>query len=120
MFSTKYPFGCDGMHSLVREQAAIPFIGGEYEEDFVLADVEMDWPLGREEINIFFSDEGLVVVAPLPENHFRIVATMKETPPEPSIMDFQKILEERGPENSGVSIGRMAWSSRWSREVTPR
>ena len=43
---TKWLVGCDGMHSLVREQAPIPFIGGDYEESFVLADVEMDWPLG--------------------------------------------------------------------------
>ncbi len=77
---TKWLVGCDGMHSVVREQTAIPFIGGNYEESFVLADVEMDWPLDREEVSLFFSDKGLVVVAPLPGNHFRIVATMKEAP----------------------------------------
>jgi 2-polyprenyl-6-methoxyphenol hydroxylase-like FAD-dependent oxidoreductase len=47
---TKWLVGCDGMHSVVRQQAAIPFIGGDYEESFVLADVEMDWPLDREEL----------------------------------------------------------------------
>lgn len=65
-----------GMHSRVREQAAIPFIGGDCEESLVLADVEMDWPLDREEVSLFFSGKGLVVVAPLSGNHFRIVATM--------------------------------------------
>jgi 2-polyprenyl-6-methoxyphenol hydroxylase-like FAD-dependent oxidoreductase len=73
---TQWLVGCDGTNSVVRDQAAIPFIGGNYEESFVLADVEMEWPLDREEVGLFFSDKGLVVVAPLPGNHFRIVATM--------------------------------------------
>ena len=33
--------GCDGMHSTVRQAAGIGFEGGNYDENFVLADVEM-------------------------------------------------------------------------------
>ena len=113
---TKWVVGCDGMHSLVREQASIPFIGGDYEESFVLADVEMDWPLDREEVSLFFSGQGLVVVAPLPGNHFRIVATMKQAPPSPSIADFQQILAERGPEKANITIRRVVWASRFHLE----
>jgi 2-polyprenyl-6-methoxyphenol hydroxylase-like FAD-dependent oxidoreductase len=113
---TKWLVGCDGMHSVVREQASIPFIGGDYEESFVLADVEMDWPLDRDEVSLFFSDKGLVVVAPLPGNHFRIVATMKEAPPAPSIADLQQIFQERGPENAAITIGRIVWASRFHLE----
>jgi 2-polyprenyl-6-methoxyphenol hydroxylase-like FAD-dependent oxidoreductase len=113
---TKWVVGCDGMHSLVREQASIPFIGGDYEESFVLADVEMDWPLDREEVSLFFSGQGLVVVAPLPGNHFRIVATMKQAPPTPSIADFQQILAERGPEKANITIRRIVWASRFHLE----
>jgi 2-polyprenyl-6-methoxyphenol hydroxylase-like FAD-dependent oxidoreductase len=58
--------GCDGMHSRVREQSAIAFSGAEYEQSFVLADVHMDWPLGRDEVTLFYSPAGLAVVAPLP------------------------------------------------------
>jgi 2-polyprenyl-6-methoxyphenol hydroxylase-like FAD-dependent oxidoreductase len=57
---TKWLVGCDGMHRVVREQASIPFIGGNYEESFVLADMEMDWPLDREKRSLFLSDKGLV------------------------------------------------------------
>jgi 2-polyprenyl-6-methoxyphenol hydroxylase-like FAD-dependent oxidoreductase len=109
----KWVVGCDGMHSIVREQAAIPFEGDAYEESFVLADVVMDWPIPRDEVSLFFSTDGLVVVVPLPENHFRIVATMKVAPPEPAISDFQKILEERGPENGDIRIRSAPWSSRF-------
>jgi 2-polyprenyl-6-methoxyphenol hydroxylase-like FAD-dependent oxidoreductase len=108
---TQWLVGCDGMHSVVREQGAIPFIGGNYEESFVLADVEMDWPLDRQEVSLFFSDKGLIVVAPLPGDQFRIVATMKEAPPEPSIADLQHIFEERGPENAAIAIHRIVWAS---------
>jgi 2-polyprenyl-6-methoxyphenol hydroxylase-like FAD-dependent oxidoreductase len=112
----KWLVGCDGMHSVVREQAAIPFIGGNYEESFVLGDVKMDWPLDRDEVSLFFSGEGLVVVAPLPDDHFRIVATMKQAPSSPSIADFQEILAARGPENAFVKIHSIVWASRFQLE----
>lgn len=106
--------GCDGSHSVVREQAGISFEGGSYEEAFILADVEMDWPLGREEVNLFFSEQGLVVVAPLPGGHFRIVATVDgDGASEPGIKEFQNILEGRGPEGDAARIRRLVWSSRF-------
>jgi 2-polyprenyl-6-methoxyphenol hydroxylase-like FAD-dependent oxidoreductase len=110
---TKWVVACDGAHSVVREQASIPFEGGAYEESFILADVEMDWPLDREEVTLFYSDQGLMVVAPLPDNHFRIVATVQQAALEPSVADFESILYERGPKNGTISIRRMAWSSRF-------
>jgi 2-polyprenyl-6-methoxyphenol hydroxylase-like FAD-dependent oxidoreductase len=108
---TKWLAGCDGAHSLVREQAAIPFEGGEYEESFVLADVEMDWPIDRREVSLFFSGKGLLVVAPLPGDRFRIVATVEHAQETPSVEDFLCILAERGPENAAVAIRRLVWSS---------
>lgn len=72
---SRWLVGCDGMHSRVRELAQIPFEGAAYEQGFVLADVRMDWPLSREEVSLFYSPQGLMVVAPLPDEHFRIVAT---------------------------------------------
>ena len=112
----KWVVGCDGMHSVVREQASIPFIGGDYEESFVLADVEMDWTLGREEVSLFFSDQGLVVVAPLPGGLFRVVATMQQAQSAPSIKVLQQILEERGPERTSITIRRIVWTSRFHLE----
>ncbi|HEX4278959.1 MAG TPA: FAD-dependent monooxygenase [Bryobacteraceae bacterium] len=109
----KWVIGCDGAHSFVREQAAIPFEGGAYDESFILADVEMEWPLDQKEVTLFYSEQGLVVVAPLPGNHFRIVATVHQASSEPSQADFESILAERGPQNAAISIRRMVWSSRF-------
>ena len=110
---TKWLIGCDGAHSFVREQAAIPFEGGAYEESFILADVEMDWPLDRDEVTLFYSEKGLVVVAPLPKNHYRIVATVAQAQAEPSLADFELVLNERGPQSGAISIRRMGRSSRF-------
>jgi 2-polyprenyl-6-methoxyphenol hydroxylase-like FAD-dependent oxidoreductase len=105
--------GCDGMHSTVRQQSGIAFPGGEYEASFVLADVSMDWPLSREEVTLFYSPKGLVVVAPLPKERFRIVATVDEAPEVPSREFVQAVLDARGPTVNPGRIHDIAWSSRF-------
>src|SRR5579871_1910671 len=61
----------------------------------------------------FYSEKGLMVVAPLPRDHFRIVATVQQAAPRPSLDDFAAVLKERGPETGRVAIRRMLWSSRF-------
>jgi 2-polyprenyl-6-methoxyphenol hydroxylase-like FAD-dependent oxidoreductase len=105
--------GCDGMHSTVRQQSGIAFPGGEYEASFVLADVSMEWPLSREEVTLFYSPKGLVVVAPLPNERFRIVATVDEAPEVPSLEFMQAVLDARGPTTNPGRLHDVAWSSRF-------
>lgn len=112
-FAAKYVVGCDGMHSVVRQQAGIEFEGGSYGQSFVLADVAMDWPFGREEVSLFFSSKGLAVIAPLPHDRFRIVVTADEAPEHPSTADVQALLDERGPREKRGHIESIAWSSRF-------
>jgi 2-polyprenyl-6-methoxyphenol hydroxylase-like FAD-dependent oxidoreductase len=89
--------GCDGMHSIVR----------------TLADVRMQWPLSREEVTLFYSPAGLMVVAPLPEDHYRIVATVNQAPENPSSGYMQKLLDERGPAAHPIRVRDLVWSSRF-------
>jgi 2-polyprenyl-6-methoxyphenol hydroxylase-like FAD-dependent oxidoreductase len=105
--------GCDGMHSTVREQAGIGFTGSPYAESFVLADVHMYWPLSRREVHLFFSPAGLVVVAPLPEDRFRIVATMDEAPEHPAPTELQALLDARGPVRERAVVRDVVWGSRF-------
>jgi 2-polyprenyl-6-methoxyphenol hydroxylase-like FAD-dependent oxidoreductase len=109
----RYVAGCDGMHSAVREQAGIGFTGDRYEHSFVLADVRMTWPLSRDAVNLFFSPRGLVVVAPLPEQRFRIVATLDDAPEQPSAADVQRLLDDRGPSLVPAHVTEVVWSSRF-------
>jgi 2-polyprenyl-6-methoxyphenol hydroxylase-like FAD-dependent oxidoreductase len=102
------------MHSIVRQSAAIGFAGAAYEQSFVLADVEMTWGPGREEVMLFFSPAGLLVVAPLPApNTFRIVATLDVAPEQPNASDVQALLDARGPSTGGAHVARVLWGSRF-------
>ncbi len=111
--SSRWVVGCDGMHSRVRDDAGIAFTGAAYEQSFVLADVHMDWPLASDEVSLFFSPEGLVVVAPLPGNHYRIVATADNAPENPTVDYFQALLDARGPHATPARIRDSAWTSRF-------
>jgi 2-polyprenyl-6-methoxyphenol hydroxylase-like FAD-dependent oxidoreductase len=111
--AARYVIGADGMHSVVRQAAGIEFPGSRYEESFVLADVEMTWAHGRDEVMLFFSPAGLVVVAPLPGGSFRIVATLDDAPERPSIDDVQALLDARGPTEKRGKVTNVLWSSRF-------
>jgi 2-polyprenyl-6-methoxyphenol hydroxylase-like FAD-dependent oxidoreductase len=108
----RYVVGADGMHSTVREAAGIKFIGSSYPQAFMLADVTMDWPRSRDQVELLLSPEGVTVIAPLPENRYRIVATVEETPAQPSISDVQGVLDKRGP-GAGVKVHSVVWGSRF-------
>jgi len=107
----EYAVGADGMHSAVRAASGIGFTGSAYAESFVLADVEMDWAPGPEEVSLTFGSAGLTVVAPLPGGHYRVVATVDEAPPTPDLRFVQHLLDERAP-GRGTVIA-LAWSSRF-------
>ncbi len=107
----RYAVGADGMHSIVRNAVGVEFEGSSYEESFVLADVEMRWPLRADEVALYFSPKGVLVVAPLPRGRFRIVATCEEAPPRPGVDTIQAILDERGP--AGAHVETVFWSSRF-------
>ena len=109
--SARYVVGADGFRSTVRSEAGIAFEGGEYAQSFVLADVTLDWPLPSAEVQLFFSPAGLVVVAPLPGGHHRIVATADDAPETPSLDYLQTLLSTRGPGDSTVRA--VEWTSRF-------
>jgi 2-polyprenyl-6-methoxyphenol hydroxylase-like FAD-dependent oxidoreductase len=105
--------GADGMHSVVRERSGVGFTGDSYPQSFVLADVRMDWALPGDEVQLFFSAAGLVVVAPLPGGRHRIVATVDDAPEHPDAADLQALLDSRGPQTDPARIREVVWSSRF-------
>ncbi|MGI4758382.1 MAG: FAD-dependent oxidoreductase [Janthinobacterium lividum] len=105
--------GCDGLHSTVRQAAGIEFEGGTYDENFVLGDVEMDFPLERNGMDLFFAPTGFLLIVPLPGNRYRVFATVREPGGSPSMEDLQKLLDERGPQMNKARIRSMAWSSHY-------
>jgi 2-polyprenyl-6-methoxyphenol hydroxylase-like FAD-dependent oxidoreductase len=108
-----YVVGADGMHSTVREQAGIGFTGGSYEESFTLADVRLAGGVPDNEVILYFSPAGLVVVAPLPGGIHRIVATVKDAPHQPDIAFVQHLLDTRGPAARPATVHEVVWGSRF-------
>ena len=108
----RFVVGADGMHSRIREAAGIAFDGGQDGHSLILADVRMAWPLGAEEVSFLFSPAGMVVVAPLPDGSFRIVAELDDAPQTPDLKDVQKLLDARGP-RAGCQVHEVIWSSRF-------
>ncbi|MET7989083.1 MULTISPECIES: FAD-dependent monooxygenase [unclassified Streptomyces] len=106
-----YAVGADGMHSTVREASGIGFTGSSYAESFVLADVVMDWAPGPDEVSLTFGVAGLLVVAPLPGGHYRVVATTDQAPEHPDLALVQQLLDQRTPGQAVVTD--VAWSSRF-------
>jgi 2-polyprenyl-6-methoxyphenol hydroxylase-like FAD-dependent oxidoreductase len=112
--TARYVVGADGMHSMVRKAAQISYDGARYAESFALADVTIDWPEQRREVSLFLSAQGMLVVAPLPNGQFRLVAAVEPAQGYPSLPFMQSILDARGHSGSKVRIEALTWSSYFS------
>lgn len=108
-----YLVGADGMHSTVRDQAGIGFSGGEFTESFALADVRVSGQAPRDEVILFYANEGLNVLAPLPDNIFRIVAPTAHAPQEPSPEFVQSLLDTRGFGPGETVVTELLWGTRF-------
>jgi 2-polyprenyl-6-methoxyphenol hydroxylase-like FAD-dependent oxidoreductase len=53
-----YVVGCDGAHSTVRARIGMPFEGHPYLQDWLLADVALDWDRTPEEMHAIFNPAG--------------------------------------------------------------
>jgi 2-polyprenyl-6-methoxyphenol hydroxylase-like FAD-dependent oxidoreductase len=109
----RYLVGADGMHSIVRERAGIGFSGGSYAESFSLADMRLAGGVPDDEVILYFSPAGLVVVAPLPGGIHRIVATVDSAPEHPTADYLQDLLDARGPERERAVVKEVVWGSRF-------
>jgi 2-polyprenyl-6-methoxyphenol hydroxylase-like FAD-dependent oxidoreductase len=108
-----YVVGADGMHSTVREQAGIGFAGGEFAESFVLADVRVSGEAPRDQVILFYAEDGFTVLAPLPDDIFRIVAPTPDGPPEPSGAFVQSLLDARAFGQGKTQVTELLWGTRF-------
>ncbi len=107
----RYVIGADGMNSLVRETAGIRFSGGSHEASFVLADVSMDWKHGNNEVMLFLSADGLLLIAPLKTDQYRVVASLGHAPAQLGLDDVQALIDNRGMTRGAGQIAQVHWSS---------
>jgi pentachlorophenol monooxygenase len=128
----RYLIGCDGAHSVVRKGLSLSFEGDAFPEEYMLADVELDWSMPRGfAVRVVHQTDGkvddLLVCIPLP-GHRRYRASMMVAPelmtapsggeqehglatdrPGPTLEQIQAVLDRLAPEPTTASDLR--WSS---------
>ncbi|MET9887987.1 FAD-dependent monooxygenase [Streptomyces sp. NPDC006430] len=131
---TRYLVGCDGAHSIVRKGLGLSFEGGAFPEEYMLADVEVDWdlPYGYGVRAVHRDAAGavddLLVCIPLPGAHRYRMSML--VPPElsslapqggdavahglevgraPDLGHIQAVLDRLSPQPTTASA--MRWSS---------
>jgi len=108
-----YLVGADGMNSAVREQAGIGFKGGQFAESFTLADVRLAGEAPTDEVNLFYGQDGLNVLAPLPGGIWRVVAPSADAPAVPTAEFVQELLDTRGFGPGRTVVTDLVWGSRF-------
>ena len=66
--------GSDGAHSTVRHALGLPFRGTTDPNEWRLADVRMDWPLGAAAVNVFARPAAVLAAIPIEPGLFRLVS----------------------------------------------
>jgi 2-polyprenyl-6-methoxyphenol hydroxylase-like FAD-dependent oxidoreductase len=81
--TARYLAGCDGAHSVVRQQLNVGFPGGTYEETYYVADIVATAAFDHDEINIALDKVDFLAAFPFKgENTMRLVGTIR-----PGIID---------------------------------
>lgn len=117
-WSENYLFviGCDGGHSTVRELAGINCLQENYASHFVLVDGEVSHQFrdGLNQLHYYLSEDGYLILAPLPGEKYRMIASLKgrlsgDLSGKVCPNMFRKLLSERGPDH--LKLKQILWST---------
>ncbi|ADB29172.1 monooxygenase FAD-binding protein [Kribbella flavida DSM 17836] len=110
----RYVVAADGMHSRIRDLAGLgDSVGETLPLSFSLADVRVDGGLRGDQVRLYLATEGVLVVAPLPDGSFRLVAEVGEAPEHVDARYAQELLDTRGPRRGGTRVTEVIWGSRF-------
>ncbi|MEV5960740.1 NAD(P)/FAD-dependent oxidoreductase [Kribbella sp. NPDC051952] len=113
VIKARYVVAADGMNSTVRELAGLKMPGNTLQLSCSLFDIRVDGGLPLDEVALYFSNAGLLVVAPLPDGTFRIVAETPDAPEHPDAAYAQQMLVSRGPRKTQPKVTEVVWGSRF-------
>ncbi|OEJ34922.1 FAD-dependent monooxygenase [Streptomyces subrutilus] len=143
----RYLVGCDGAHSIVRKGLGLSYEGGAFPEEFMLADVEVDWDLPHGyAVRSMHRDaagaiDDVLVCIPLPgRGRYRVsmlvppelstaqqadavfggVAHGLQTGRAPALPDIQTVLDRLSPQPANASNIRWASVFRISHRIVDR
>jgi len=104
--------GCDGASSQVRKVLDMPFEGTTAPEEWLLADVDLDWQRTRETTHGWFTRDGVFAVFPLPTGQWRLFAPAGKPSVEPSVEVFQHLLEQYTGDRQ-TTVSHPTWMSKF-------
>ncbi|MGH2887849.1 MAG: FAD-dependent monooxygenase, partial [Solirubrobacteraceae bacterium] len=93
--------GCDGVHSLVRRGLGVPFDGHDYAQDWLMAEVNVDWPYRNDFAHIFARTAAPLPAFPLSSGRWRLF--VPEVPNRggerrpPDMAEIEHLAAARGP-----------------------
>jgi 2-polyprenyl-6-methoxyphenol hydroxylase-like FAD-dependent oxidoreductase len=112
VIKAQYVVAADGMNSTIRDLAGLAMPGNVLPLSFSLVDVRAEG-LPAEEVSLSFATAGLLVIAPLPDGSFRLVASVDEAPEHPDAAFAQQLLTTRGPKKDSPQVTEVVWGSRF-------
>jgi 2-polyprenyl-6-methoxyphenol hydroxylase-like FAD-dependent oxidoreductase len=99
--TAKYVVGCDGAHSRVRHELGLTFHGHPYPQDWLLADVLLDWDDLREDaVHAFFRPDGLpAIFFPMRGHRWRLTLPFAghRGDQTPTLAEIQRLTDQRAP-----------------------
>ena len=105
-----YVVGADGAHSRVRRELGLDFRGHPYAQDWLLADVRLDWDRPDDEMHAFFRRDGRPLICmPMREHRWRVILPYagERDRGAPTLEEIQQLVGERAPEP--VPVSDPAW-----------
>jgi 2-polyprenyl-6-methoxyphenol hydroxylase-like FAD-dependent oxidoreductase len=110
----RWLIGCDGAHSRVRKALGLAFEGSTYDEEVLLADVDLDWKRGHDEVYAWMHRDGQFAAMPLPKNHWRLFAAVSpkdgKDASQASLELLQRLMQERTGDRT-TTISHPIWMS---------
>jgi 2-polyprenyl-6-methoxyphenol hydroxylase-like FAD-dependent oxidoreductase len=104
-----YVLGAGGAHDVTRRSMAESLQGDTYAGQYIVADIHIGLPHEPEESMVFVSDEGFVLLAPLPDGHWLSFVDLDPDSPvvdqreTPELAQVSGLLNRRIGVNAGVT-----------------
>jgi 2-polyprenyl-6-methoxyphenol hydroxylase-like FAD-dependent oxidoreductase len=106
LITADYVVGCDGAHSRVRHELGLDFAGHPYPQEWLLADVRLDWSRPEDEVHAFFrADPAPLICFPLRGHRWRLTVPFagQRDRNTVTLAEMQRLVDQRAPERIVVS-----------------